>query len=410
MILILGFSVFYFKKFDTEKPITRQADLNRIIKGQSSFAYREKIVDWERGKLEKLPESVNFNDCFSIDFRHFDLSEFDLTTYKWLPYATFDTDTVFSQKLPEYYEPEKIMELGKNPGLGIRKLHEQGITGKGVSIAIIDSALLLEHEEYKDNLMMYELLHNLDENADMHGTAVTSIAVGKSVGVAPNNAKVYFIASTFGDYTENGPVSDCTYMAEGILRVLEINKQLKTEDKIRVISISSAAEPEEDGYALVMEAIERAKDEGVFVITCAPQDNYGFRLYGLGRELNADPDLLLSYEEGLLGNKGYFYHNFETDNTLLVPMDSRTTAFCTGKESYVFIRQGGNSFLPPWLAGMYALCLQISPELSGEEFIRLAFETGDIVSREYREEEYEFGTIVNPQRLVERVNKTASKE
>jgi hypothetical protein len=32
----------------------------------------------------------------------------------------------------------EIMEEGKNPGLGIRSLHSQGITGKGISVAIID--------------------------------------------------------------------------------------------------------------------------------------------------------------------------------------------------------------------------------------------------------------------------------
>lgn len=194
LLILLGFSNYFLRdKAEIEKPITKQADLKRVVKGKPDFAYHEKAADWKRGNLDNLPETVNFGDCFSIDFRHYDLSEFDLMTYRWLTYASFDTDTVFPKELPEDYEPEKIMELGKNPGLGICKLHEQGITGKGVSIAIIDSALLLEHEEYKDNIMMYELLHNLDENADMHGTAVTSIAVGRTIGVAPDAKKVKYL-------------------------------------------------------------------------------------------------------------------------------------------------------------------------------------------------------------------------
>ena len=39
------------------------------------------------------------------------------------------------------------MENGKNPGLGIRALHGQGITGEGVSVAIIDEAIFLEPPE-----------------------------------------------------------------------------------------------------------------------------------------------------------------------------------------------------------------------------------------------------------------------
>lgn len=44
------------------------------------------------------------------------------------------------------------MESCKNPGLGIRQLHEQGFTGKGVNMAIIDQPLGM-HQEYADNLI-----------------------------------------------------------------------------------------------------------------------------------------------------------------------------------------------------------------------------------------------------------------
>lgn len=55
-----------------------------------------------------------------------------------------------------------LMESGKNPGLGIRKLHKEGITGKGIGIAIIDQALLIDHVEYKEQLKMYEEIHCAD--------------------------------------------------------------------------------------------------------------------------------------------------------------------------------------------------------------------------------------------------------
>lgn len=92
------------------------------------------------------------------------------------------------------------MELGKNPGLGSRELHQKGITGKGVGIAIIDQSLLVDHVEYKEQLKMYEEIHCYDERASMHGPAVASIAVGKTVGVALE-ADLYYIAETHGIYT-----------------------------------------------------------------------------------------------------------------------------------------------------------------------------------------------------------------
>ena len=57
------------------------------------------------------------------------------------------------------FNPDSIMEIGKNPGLNVRKLHKAGITGKGVGIAIIDQNLLVDHCEYKDQLRMYEEIH-----------------------------------------------------------------------------------------------------------------------------------------------------------------------------------------------------------------------------------------------------------
>lgn len=76
------------------------------------------------------------------------------------PYVDFNTDTVWPEDLPVCYDPSAIMEAGKNPGLGVRSLHEQDITGKGVSIAIFDQTLLTGHSEYKDNLaLLYSHTH-----------------------------------------------------------------------------------------------------------------------------------------------------------------------------------------------------------------------------------------------------------
>lgn len=84
------------------------------------------------------------------------------------------------------------MEEGKNPGLGIRELHEQGITGKGVRVAIIDQKLLTDHEEYRDKLVSYTEYGSAGkEPPSMHGPAVASLLVGEHCGVAPGVELVY---------------------------------------------------------------------------------------------------------------------------------------------------------------------------------------------------------------------------
>jgi 4-aminobutyrate aminotransferase-like enzyme len=42
-----------------------------------------------------------------------------------------------------------VLTSAINPGLGIRKLHEYGITGKGISVAVIDKPILSTHRAYE---------------------------------------------------------------------------------------------------------------------------------------------------------------------------------------------------------------------------------------------------------------------
>ena len=59
-----------------------------------------------------------------------------------------------NQKIQTQVEsPEKLLEEGKNPGLGIRKLHEQGITGTGVVVGIIDQRISPTHLEFRDSIV-----------------------------------------------------------------------------------------------------------------------------------------------------------------------------------------------------------------------------------------------------------------
>ena len=78
----------------------------------------------------------------------------------------------------------------------LRTVHQNGITGKGIGLAIIDHPLLVGHVEYRDRLKSYEEIRvQAGGAAEMHGPAVASVAVGQTVGVAPG-ADLYYIASS----------------------------------------------------------------------------------------------------------------------------------------------------------------------------------------------------------------------
>lgn len=377
------------------------ANPSKLQEGQPVFALQETAADWNRKQFQGF---LNKNDIWGYDVRSFDISKEDLSIVEDYNDLSFNSDTVWPDKLPKGFDPEQILEFNKNPGLGIRALHEKGITGAGVGIAIIDQALLLDHEQYKDNLMYYEKIHCSDPQAQMHGPAVSSIAVGKDIGVAPAS-KLYYIAETHGHFDNGKFEFDASIIADSILRVLEINKHLPENEKIRVISISRGYTKDSEGYKKLTNATDKANDENIFVITTNTKIYYDFQLFGMNRDYLKDPDDFISYlPAGWIANRFYSNPDLFQDN-ILVPMGSRTYAGCTGTSDYEIGHEGGLSCAVPWLAGFYALCCQVKPDITPQEFIEIIKSTSVTTEITKHGKLYKFGQIVNPAKVIEELQK-----
>lgn len=381
-----------------------ETDNKPSISRYPAAAYYENL----HGKLDALPNyNENSNKNWQVDVRSADLSSLELKDRLYdLLHADFDSVTKWPDKLPENFDPAKIMELGKDPGLNVRELHKQGITGKGISIAIIDQPLLVDHKEYADRIKLYEEI-NIRRNmeAQMHGPAVASIAVGNTVGVAPE-AELYYIAQTNGTFKNNIFDWDFTYLAKSIDRILEINKNLPKDRRIRVISISVGWSPDQKGYKEVTAAVERAKKEGIFVVSSSLQETFKLRFNGLGRSTLTDPNNSNNYGPGEFWAKRYYSEPDKLgESTLLVPMDSRCTASPTGKNDYVFYSSGGWSWSIPYIAGLYALAFQVDPSITPEIFWQKALETGTTIDISKDGKTYKFGKIVDPVKLIESIKK-----
>ena len=301
----------------------------------------------DKGKLNSIPVYDQSNKAvFQIDLRGADLSGLNLEcSIDDLVFASFDDRTEWPNvdNMPALFNPNSIRQYGMEPGLNIENLHSQGITGNGISIAIIDQPLLVGNQEYSKQLQLYEEV-NIDPNsgASMHGAAVASIAVGKNVGVAPD-ARLFFIGTSTFDSEDMGnckypnggemPSRHFKYYARAINRLLEINKLLPSDQKIKVLSMSigwsdSQCDKETD---LFKEAIENAKQNGIFVIFSSIEKVYGskFKFHGLGRLPLANSMGFSSYEPGLFW-EDKFYEEISSGSylydRLLIPMDSRTVA------------------------------------------------------------------------------------
>lgn len=357
--------------------------------------------------LEEIPLGSHdgIRDARFCDISNLELSEEELLN------LTIDESTIMNDAQRNMLA--KPMEDMKNPGLGVRSLHAQGITGKGVRIAIIDQPLG-EHREYSNRVIHYENygFDNPDSDeskmSSMHGPSVTSIAVGETVGVAPDAQVVYFAASNYNFETDESYNSN---YAKALNKILDMNEQLPPEEQVSVVSVSWGFDREAADYPVLEAALQRAADSGVFVISTALGETpgtEGMDLYGANREPTADVDSPESYELGaFLKTEGRAERiaardKEDKDRNLFVPMDHRTCANCTSTTGYRYEgNDGGMSWAVPYLAGVYALARQVNPDITPQEFYKAAIETSDECFN--KDDGTYVGRLINPARLIEAV-------
>jgi hypothetical protein len=300
---------------------------------------------------------------------------------------TFNEGTVFkgNEKMQD-----EIMKNGKNPGLGIRELHNEGITGKGINVAIIDQNLLLHHPEFDGKIAEYYDTGCEQEasSGSMHAPAVASILVGNTIGVAPD-AKVYFAAAP----SWNG---DSEFYAKGLYWIIEKNKKLPEGEKIRVVSVSAA--PSGDGSPFTNnlnmwdEAVLAAQDEGILVLDCRNNEKTGIIAPAFYNPNNPNNVSMCS--------GGFPTSTFVIPSSHIgVPTSYRTVAeeYWEGSPSYQYTGQGGLSWGIPYAAGVLALGWQVNPTLDNAQIVQILFETSTIAD--------DGSNIINPIAFIDAIKK-----
>ena len=336
------------------------------------------------------------------DLRSCDLSKYDLSTLprSFLEKITFDDKTIWPKKMPEWLDIHKIYQISKTPGLHIKDLHKQGITGRGVSIAIIDKNLG-PHQEYNKNLAFYKSFEKANSEADMHGAAVASIAVGKSVGVAPG-AKLYHISANFSKYYKKNEPFNAKIYTEAIEYLLELNKTLPQAEKIFVIAMSRGFDDTNYDRKNFLKALDKAKKQGILVLSTNDVAGINRRDYYVNAE-NRDSYIYAPVWDTTL-------YNTTQKTSLAVPNDYRIVASPTGEKDYAAYADGGLSWAVPYLAGIAALAKQVKPDLTPDEFLEVAFKTAQSVQVKTKDGKKTamIDTFVNPQALIKELQSRKS--
>lgn len=304
----------------------------------------------------------SLQDLAKIDrfwgLQNISLAKLDLRSQAELVQSlSFDTLTEWppGDRLPASFDPAQLLENAKNPGLGIRSLHAQGIDGTGVGIAVIDQPLLLGHVEYTGRIVRYDAAGLLDMPPQMHGSPVASIAVGRSIGVAPKASLDYFAVPMWE--RDNSPYINA------LKKIFEMNQTLSVSERIRAVSISTGVFKNQPHYEEWTAALEQAERLGILVVTC---DQSALRYGTLSLLPGQNPDDFRSYRPGrYIGD----------DDQIRIPAGGRTLASHRGEEVYTYDREGGMSWAAPYIAGLAALAFQIDPEIAPSTILRLLIDT-----------------------------------
>lgn len=381
---------------------------------------------------QKNQESVSkFDDLRSLDLSGKDLSAVPVEI---LITADFDTETVWPKqdKLPTNFNPEKVIEEAKNPGLGIRELHQKGIDGRGIKVAIIDQTLsseqgeIMPHSEYAGKIIDYKEYGDAkDESVSMHGPAVASLLIGKECGVAPGADLVYRATPSGRDFN---------YKADALLNIINFNRILSLKDRVRVVSCSIGymEEKPEPGLDRWIEAIKKAEAEGIIILDVGEGtgvdyigggtsgdkndvDNYEVALF-LADSRDDEIDQILAGEQDIdvilkkireikkdkVANISDAILREKIEKALrnrqseiIIPSDYRTMASNAGQEEYMYNGKGGMSWSVPFLSGLFALALQVNPDLSKNEIADAINKTASINKRGLK--------VINPKEFIESI-------
>ena len=255
------------------------------------------------------------------------------------------------EHLPQGYDPEVVFENGKTIGLNIDKVHEKGYDGAGVSYAIIDSGMDAHNAVHVKE-------YNVAESADkktlnhFHGYAVSYIAQE----IAPNADCYYYALNNSGNIAVT--------VLENLKSILEKNKSLPKDKKIRFVSMSMPLYGGEEAKKVVKEL--EAQGVWVHYSGCKEDKTIGY----LGKkDPAADPNDFDNYQ---IEAEAY------GDLKLYVNSGDRTVPDPAEKDAFRHDSRASQSWSIPVIAGYYTLACQADPSMTKEKFLKLAEETAQV--------------------------------
>ena len=252
---------------------------------------------------------------------------------------------LFTTQTTKYDDPYLELQSAAT-AMEVERAHELA-TGRGVSIAIIDSAVDGDHPDLRGRVRLARNLvteHPSARGGEIHGTAIAGIiasAVNNRegiIGVAPD-VSIAALRACWA-VTEDGSAAQCSSFS--LARALELALGLQPN----VINLSLAG-PDDP---LLSRLLDRVLERGIVVVTAYPattESSYAFP--------SSHPRVLTAHSSQVRVNS-------ESPFTLAAPANEVLTT--TPGAGYAFL--SGNSLAAAHTTGVIALLMERQPDIDAE--------------------------------------------
>lgn len=313
----------------------------------------EEFINIVSSKLPKIPEHIteewlvdnlNNNEMFRIwGFSYSDLSN---STFGNISEEVIRRVPISTKTILPTNNPFDLSIFTKDRS--VTNLNKEGIDGRGVNIVVIDQPINPIHNEISGRVNDYSLSNG---KSAFHGLVVSSMLVGNNLGLIPNNSIGYY-----------GVNSSSKFGVEESMEALKdiYNRNLNGEN-IKVVSISGYIHTLSEEYSLIKGMLE---SQGCYIIDA---NTFGSVCTCINK-YNSDGVVKYKYSSWQKENIDEF------KSKVAVSFDGISPLFET-ENDYLYGGEVSYSWVIPKLSGIFAMCLQVNPNLTLEEFKKLVVDT-----------------------------------
>ncbi|MBP3619954.1 MAG: hypothetical protein J6J24_04775 [Clostridia bacterium] len=331
----------------------------------------------------------NWGICY-VDYSEYDFSNCSLEAMTKLCFSS-STKWPTLDKLPKGFNPQEILKQFTTTNEGVKNLHNHGINGEGIAIAVIDNRFQGEnHIEFVNaNLIKYTLSNAEIGDYHFHMEDVLAKLCGKNLGIAPKSKILYY---------EVSDEEDCS------LDVLNALKNIKTRilngEKIRIINYSYSLTDDDNPFIYQQECIKLVEELKQLNCELVDSTRFGEQFFCCGTNFLNAKDEIDDYNPASFA-KGKPYENKVKDKINILCSGRTIPEFCT-INGYKYESIDCFSWTIPQVVGYYALCLQVNPNLTFKEFTELCQKSCDISSSGLN--------VLNAERLIKCAKEQISTE